>query len=143
MEELQDYLVQIDPLQLRIRSSKFGKIYTENLFKKINKYNGIIYIAKDKKSIVGMVAGIIEEFTKNDEIEIVHLKFARVEELIVNEKYRGKKIGSLLMDKIEKYFKNQKCDYIYVKVFEPNKKTHKLYEKLGYQDRMVDMMKKI
>lgn len=143
MEELQDYLVQIDPLKLRIRLPQFGKIYTENLFGKINKHNGIIYVAKHENILVGMVAGIIEEFTKYDEIESVHSKLARVEELIVNEKYRGKKIGSLLMGKIEEYFQNQGCDYILVKVFEPNKKAHNLYRKLGYQDRMVDMIKKI
>lgn len=141
MEELQDYLVQIDPLKIRRRMLEFGEIYTNNLFQKIKTHKGIMFVAYDENIPIGMVAGIIEEYTKNDEIENVPLKTARVLELIVNEKYRGKKLGLLLMKAIEEYFHQIECDIVYVKVFEPNKKARNLYKKLGYQDRMIDMVK--
>lgn len=40
-------------------------------------------------------------------------------------------------------YKDQKCDYVWVEVFVPNIKTHELYKKMGYQDRDIDMIKKI
>ncbi|MDP4007594.1 MAG: GNAT family N-acetyltransferase [Candidatus Peregrinibacteria bacterium] len=90
-----------------------------------------------------MVAGVIEKYTKNDEIECIPTKQARVIELIVNEKHRGKNIGKLLMDKAEKYFQSQKCDVIFVDVFEPNVKAHDFYKKSGYQNRLITMIKKL
>ncbi|MBU1445704.1 GNAT family N-acetyltransferase [Patescibacteria group bacterium] len=143
IEELQDYLVQIDPLKRLRRLSEYGEIYIDNLLKKIEKQHGMIYVAEFENGTVGMIAGVIEEFTKNDEIECIPSKTARILELIVSEKYRGNNIGSLLMNKIEGYFQIQGCDIIRVEVFEPNKKTHNFYQKLGYQDRVIDMVKKI
>lgn len=141
VEELQDYLVQIDPLKRLRRLPEYGKIYADNLLKKITEKKGIIYMAEFENIPVGMIAGIIEEFTKNDEIECISSKPARILELIVSEKYRGKNIGSLLMNKIEEYFQIQGCDIVRVEVFEPNKKTHNFYQKLGYNDRVIDMVK--
>ena len=141
IEELQDYLVKVDPLKRRIRLPEYGEIYIDNLLKEISENNGIIYIAEFKNTPVGMIAVIIEEFTKNDEIEYISSKPAKVLELIVSEKNRGKNIGKLLMDKMEEYFKTKECDIIQVKVFEPNKDAHGFYKKLGYQDRFIDMIK--
>lgn len=143
MEDLQDYLVQIDPLKRRRRLPEYGEIYTDNLLKKISENQGIIYIAKLNNIPVGMVAGIIEKYTKHDEIECIPTKQARVIELIVSEKYRGKKIGKLLMDKAEKYFQSQQCDVVFVDVFEPNVIAHDFYKKSGYQDRLITMIKKL
>jgi len=143
IEELQDYLVQIDPLKRLRRLPEYGEIYIDNLLKKITEGKGIIYIAEFENIPVGMIAGIIEEFTKNDEIECIPSKPARILELIVLEKYRGKNIGSLLMNKIEEYFKIQNCDIVHVEVFEPNKRTHSFYQKLGYNDRVIDMLKNL
>lgn len=141
IEELQDYLVQIDPLKRLRRLPEYGEVYIDNLLKKINEQQGIIFIAEFENIPIGMIAGIIEEFTKNDRIECIPSKPARILELIVSEKYRSNNIGSLLMNKIEEYFQIQGCDIIRVEVFEPNKKTHNFYQKLGYQDRVRDMVK--
>jgi len=141
IEELQDYLIQMDPLKRLRRLPEYGEIYTDNLLKKIKKHKGIIYIAEIENIPVGMVVGIIEDYTKNDEIESIPSKTARILELIVSEKYRGKNIGSLLMQSIERYFQKQGCDIIRIAVFAPNTKTHSFYQKLNYQDRVIDMVK--
>lgn len=141
IEELQDFLIQIDPLKRLRRLPEYGEIYIDNLLKKVKQHQGIIYIAEYENIPVGMIAGIIEDFTKNDEIECIPSKPARILELIVSEKYRGQNIGSLLMQSIEGYFKKQGCDIVRVEVFEPNKKTHNFYQKLNYQDRAIDMVK--
>ena len=141
MEELQDYLVQIDPLKRLRRLPEYGEIYTDNLLKKVNEHQGVIYIAEFENIPVGMIAGMIEDSAKNEEINCIPSKPARILELIVSEKYRGQNIGSILMQSIEQYFKKHGCDIIRIEVFAPNKNTHNFYQKLNYQDRAIDMVK--
>lgn len=141
IEELQDYLIQLDPLKRLRRLPEYGELYVDNLLKRIAANKGIIYLAESENIFVGMIAGIVEEFTKNDAIECVPSQPARILELIVSEKYRGQNIGTLLMSEIEKYFQIQGCDIIRVEVFEPNRKTHDFYQKLGYNDRVIEMVK--
>jgi len=143
IEELQDYLILIDPLKRLRRLPEYGEMYIKNLLQKIKKQNGIIYIAEFENTPVGMIAGIIEEQTKKEKLECIPSKPARILELIVSEKYRGKNIGSLLMETIERHFQKKGCDIIRVEVFEPNKTTHHFYQKFGYHDRAVDMVKNI
>jgi len=47
------------------------------------------------------------------------------------------------MDKMEAYFKNSGCEYVYLDVFWPNTWAIDFYRKLGYQDRMLTMIKPI
>ncbi|MBU0981658.1 GNAT family N-acetyltransferase [Patescibacteria group bacterium] len=143
IEELQDHLVSIDPEHLRIRKPEYGKEYIENLLKKIKKNEGTIFIATLKSEPVGMIAGIIEEFTHLDSLEFKKVKTGRILELIVNESHRNHKIGQSLMNKLEAHFKSAHCDLIRVEVFSPNLVAHGFYQKLGYSDRFVDMMKRI
>ncbi|MCX6739888.1 MAG: GNAT family N-acetyltransferase [Candidatus Parcubacteria bacterium] len=143
IEELQDYLIQLDPLKRLHRLPGYGKSYTANLLKKIENQEGIIYIAEIEGTAIGMIAGIIEKQSPGDELECIPSKAGRILELIVSEKLRGQNIGSLLMQTIEKYFLDQSCDIIRVEVFEPNTNTHNFYKKLEYHDRVIDMVKKI
>lgn len=143
IEELQDYLIQIDPLKRLRRLPEYGEAYVDNLLKKIEKNEGVIYIAEFEKNIVGMIAGIIEKEIVGDELGNILSKTARVLELIVSEEFRGKKIGSLLMEELEKHFQQNKCDLVRVEVFEPNKNTHSFYKKCGYTDRVIDMVKSL
>ncbi|MDD4984063.1 MAG: GNAT family N-acetyltransferase [Candidatus ainarchaeum sp.] len=143
MERLQDYVVVIDPLKRLHRLKNKGEFYTNNLIKKINKGNGRIILAYDKKKIIGCIAGIIEKHTKDDLLECIPSKIGRILELFVSGDYRGHDIGKKLMTKMEDYFKEKKCDTLRVEVFVPNQGAHSFYKKLGYHDRMVDMIKPI
>lgn len=143
IEELQDYLMQIDPMKRLRRLPGYGKKYIINLLKKIEQEEGIIFIANVADVPAGFIAGIIEEQNKDNLLECMPTKPGRVLELIVSKKQRGKNIGSLLMKKIEEYFQQKNCDVARVEVFEPNKLAHNFYKKLKYSDRVIDMIKKL
>jgi ribosomal protein S18 acetylase RimI-like enzyme len=64
-------------------------------------------------------------------------------ELIVENGYREKGIGTLLMEKMEVYFKQKGCSVSGVDVFPPNKNAYQLYHKLGYLERNIWMTKKL
>lgn len=141
IEDLQDYLVQIDPLKRLRRLPLYGQKYIADLLKKIKENNGAIFIARIESVPVGFIAGTIKIQDEENLLECIPTKAGRVQELIVSEKHRGKKIGSQLMQKIEEYFQQQNCTIVRVEVFEPNESAHNFYKKLEYRDRVIDMIK--
>ena len=141
MENLQDLIVSLDPLKRQRRLQNYGKSYTNNLIKKINKQNGIIFFACDEENIVGCIAGIIEKQNKAELFGCVPTKAGRVQELFVLEVYRGKRIGKKLMKLIEDYFRKKKCDVVIVDAFGPNKPAHNFYKKFNYSDRVIGLIK--
>lgn len=143
MEKLQDFLVDIDPLKRLRRLPAYGKNYTKNLIKKIFKQEGLIILAYDKEKIVGCIAGVIEKQSKENLLECIPTRSGRILELFVLNSYRGLRLGKQLMQRIEDYFKKNKCDIVRVEVFVPNKNTHNFYQKLDYSDRVIDMVKLI
>ncbi len=143
MEELQDFVIKIDPMKRHHRPPRYGKVYTDDLIKKIKQNQGIIFLAEHQNKIIGCVAGIVERQKKYDLLQCKPTKAGRILELIVTKEYRSQKIGKLLMDKIEKHFKKAKCDLLKTDVFEPNKGAYKFYQKLNYKNRMIYMIKSI
>jgi ribosomal protein S18 acetylase RimI-like enzyme len=143
MEELQDYLVSIDDLKIDRRMPEYGESYTERTLQNVAKNDGIIYVAETKGRIVGLVVGIIHEQTKEELLEHVPFKRGDVLELIVANGYREKGVGTLLMEKMEGYFKHKGCSVSGVEVFFPNKNAYRLYSKLRYLERGIWMTKKL
>jgi ribosomal protein S18 acetylase RimI-like enzyme len=141
MEELMDYIASIDDLKRIRRMSEFGESYTQRILQKVAENNGIIYVAELDAEVVGVVVGIISEQTKEDQLEHVPSKFGDVLELVVKAEYRSKGVGTMLMNKLEEYFKKNNCNISGVGVLVPNKDAHRLYSKLGYQDRSIYMTK--
>lgn len=143
MENLQDFIVSIDPLKRNRRLREYGKYYTNNLLKKVSKQNGIIILAYEQDRVIGCIVGVIEEQSKDDVLGCIPTKAGRVLELFVSEEYRHCGVGSKLMKKVGDYFKHKKCDITRIEVFEPNKSAYNFYKKLGYSDRIIDLIKKI
>ncbi len=143
LEDLQDHIIEIDPLKRFVRLPAYGEKYADELIEQVGKQNGVIYFAKDENIRIGMIIGIVEELTEKDLLECVPSKIGTILQLFVKDEYRDKKIGSLLIDKMEEYFHLQECDVIYVGILEPNKIAHDFYQKRGYQDRIINLMKKI
>lgn len=83
------------------------------------------------------------EQTKEDQLEHVPMKFGEVLELVVKAEYRGRGIGTMLMNKLEEYFKENHCNIAGVGVLVPNKNAHRLYSTLGYKNRSTYMTKNL
>ena len=141
MEQLMDYIVSIDDLKRTRRMPDFGESYTQRTLQKVAENNGIIYVAELDSELVGVVVGTIPEQTKEDQLEHVPSKFGEVLEIVVKAGTRGRGVGTMLMNKLEEYFKENNCDISGVGVLVPNKNAHRLYSKLGYEDRSFYMTK--
>ncbi|HDK41801.1 MAG TPA: GNAT family N-acetyltransferase [Candidatus Pacearchaeota archaeon] len=111
---------------------------SKNVLKSLKFYNkiGEIYIATDKKEVVGVIVFKIEQFWEGPVILI--------EDLAVKENCQKQGIGKKLMDYIEHYAKNKKVKYIF---FTTHKKSSsvKFYQKRGYKvsKKTIFMRKKL
>lgn len=143
VEGLQDYLIGIDQMKFTRRMPKYGEYFTQKLLEEVHRKNGVIYVAEHKGRIVGFIAGIVYERSEEELLEAYPLKSGRILELFIDSDYRGQGVGSMLTEKMERSFRQSGCGVSRVEVFEPNVKAHHFYEKLGYGDRIIDMIKKL
>jgi len=141
MERFGDYLITVDHMKRQRRMPGYGEWFTSKMLEDVDKNNGLIYVVEKEARIVAFIAGTILGQSKQDLLECVPAKDGRIIELFVDEKLRGQGIGTRLMGMMEEYFREKGCDVSRVEVFEPNVKAHNFYRKLGYRDRMIDMIK--
>ncbi|TAK57777.1 GNAT family N-acetyltransferase, partial [Patescibacteria group bacterium] len=135
------YIVETDPLQWQICTTGYGEVYTETLLQAIADKDGKIYFAEVDNAAVGCIAGHLQSQSSGGTLEVVPSKPAWIRELYIIPAYRGKGIGSLLMSKLEEYFKTKGCDIVQVGVFAPNTETREFYSTKGYVDREITMLK--
>lgn len=140
LEELQDVLIPLDPLKKLRRLPSYGQDACIELLKNVATHHGEIVVADSPEGIIGFIAGIQEE---SDALpsEWVPSSPARILELHVSESARGKGVGSALMEKMVTLFRAQGCDLVRVGVLATNAAARAFYEKNGYGDRMIDMIK--
>jgi ribosomal protein S18 acetylase RimI-like enzyme len=136
-----DYVASIDDLKRIRRMPEFGESFTQRTLQKVAENDGMIYVAELDSELVGVVVGTILEQSEEDQLEHVPSKFGEVLEIVVKAGYRDKGVGTMLMNRLEEYFKKNDCNISGVGVLAPNKDAHRLYNKLGYEDRSFYMTK--
>lgn len=141
--ELEDYIVSIDKDNLDIVHQEYREKMAIKDLEEVNNNEGMCYLALDDNKVVGLIMGCIFPYEEYDYLDYKCPRRGEITELIVNKKARSKGIGNLLMNKIEEYFKEKDCEYIFVEVFGYNDNAFKFYSKDGYHTRMHTMIKKI
>ena len=139
--QLQQHLVDIDPEHVQTIYEPYYNKYCDYVLNFLKHNSGKMYLAMDDGIIVGLVAGYVEEKDEEDKLTNRCPIRGVVSELVVDRSYRNSGIGSLLMDAIECYLKEQKCEYIVVNVFEPNADAYRFYEARQYAPRNIEMIK--
>ena len=109
-----------------------SKEYFKNLIK-----NEEIYIAKEDKEIVGYIIFNIKE--KENPIR----KQLNIDAICVDEKHRGKGIGTKLLEVVKEIAKSKGCTDLYLTVNQENENAIKVYEKLGFKVKNIVYMMKI
>lgn len=133
----------IDPLQRVKNLPGFAELSLTDLLSDVEKYQGKIWFAQDEGKVIGYTIGAIWEQSEKNRLEIGAHILGEVLELFVDEDYRGQGIGTKMLKMMEDYFKEKKCDSIWISVFAPNNSAHALYKKFGFIDRDIGMLKNI
>ena len=141
--ELQEFIVEIDNFNLNIISKDYREKYFEYMIKDCEDNQGIVYVAVDNNKVAGMIAGFVQNYDKRDSLDYACPKKGLVAELIVSKTARCGGVGTMLLNKMEQYFRSINCEYSQIDVFAPNENAKKFYHKNGYYDRMITMFKKL
>ncbi len=143
LTELEEYIVSIDKDNLdRVHEEYYEKMALVDLAN-VENNNGKCYLAILNNNVVGLIMGIIPEYDEYDYLDYKCPKRGIIIELIIQKNIRSKGIGTKLMETIEKYFKDNGCEYVLVDVFAYNIKALNFYEKNGYHSRMMTNIKKL
>ena len=143
LTELEEYIVEIDKDELdRVHPEYHEKMALVDL-EEVKNNEGICYLAIDENKVVGLIMGCIFPYDEYDYLDYKCPRRGEITELIVTKKIRSKGVGKLLMDKMEEYFKNKGCEYVFVEVFGYNDNAFNFYSKDGYRTRMYHMIKKM
>ena len=141
--ELEEYIVSIDKDNL----DQVGKDYRDKMLeydlKEVSKFNGKCYLAIENNKAIGLIMGLIREWSDEDYLDYKCPKTGKITELIVSKNTRSSGIGRALIMKMEEYLKSVGCSYITIEVFAYNENAKAFYEKGGYHTRMHDLIKKV
>jgi ribosomal protein S18 acetylase RimI-like enzyme len=100
----------------------------------IDSDSGKIFLAEDESSnIIGYCATYIKEIINHQVFR--DMRNLEIEDLCIDEKYRGKGIGKKLFEEVVKYGKENGVKFIELSVWEFNQNAKKFYEHLGMKTK--------
>ena len=141
--ELEEYIISIDKDNL----DQLHKDYRDKMaildLEEVKENNGKCFLAIENNKAVGLIMGYIRKYDEYDYLDYKCPKAGEISELVVTRKIRSKGIGKLLISKMEEYFKEVGCEYIFVDVFAYNEVAKNFYTKNNYHSRMEIRIKKI
>ncbi len=141
--ELQKYILTIDKYHLNILTKDYREKYFEKTIKEVKENSGKIFLAKNNQKIIGAIIGYISPYDEYDKVEYSCPKKAIISELIVSHGERNLGVGQKLLDYAEKYFKSVDCEYISIELFAYNRNAEKFYRKNNYENRCINLFKKL
>lgn len=143
LTELEEYIVSIDGDELDHVHPEYHEKMALLDLEEVQKNSGKCYLAIENDKVLGMIMGTIPGYEEYDYLDYKCPKRGEITELIVTSKTRNNGVGKALMETLEKYFKDNNCEYVLVDVFAYNKNGIKFYDKQGYHPRMYTEIKKI
>lgn len=115
---------------------KTGEEYFQN---KINGKNSICFIAEANNEIVGYLVGGIIESCSYREIK----KISELENMIIKEDCRGKRIGEKLFKEFVKWSKSKKVERIKVSAYTNNESAIRFYKRIGFDSYSTELEYKV
>ena len=117
--------------------------YFEKTLKEVEEGEGKVFIAVENERAVGAVCGFIEKYSIEDEMDFTCPKRGVISELIVSESCRAGGVGKLLTTKMEEFLISCGAEFVMLDVFAYNENAKNFYSKIGYEERMVTLIKKV
>lgn len=143
IEILEELQYQFDNLQIAKPKKELREKYSNYLLEEIKNNKGKIYLAKEDNLVVGAVMGIILSRIEEETWYDFNKKEGEILKLVILPEYRNKGIGKMLINRIERFFKDEQCDVVRVGAFAENKLSVEYYKKMGYTVRNINFIKEI
>ena len=91
-----------------------------------------LFVYEEDEEVLGML--IVSAMDTPKYNCIVEHRFAYIFDIVVDKNYRGKNIGSKLLNRAIDWAKEKNLDHIELSVLAENHGAHKLYSSLGFVD---------
>lgn len=95
-----------------------------------------ILVAVEEKKVVGLLSYILRMISGKT---VVEKKVLFIECLVVDEEYRGRGIGSRLLDCAKEIYREKKCNGLELQVNARNIGAWELYKKCGFRGKSINM----
>lgn len=135
-KQVNELAKQVQKMHVQWRPDLFlsvDNVITQEDFAKMVE-NKEIVVAKLQDEIIGYMMFDIKEIIKNI---MRYRKQISIEAVCVDEKYRGKGIGTALLEYARKIGKENNCTDLYLTVNEENRDAIRLYNKFGLKVKNI------
>lgn len=143
MSSFNQYIQSIDSKQRTEYKNGSTEYFVDKMIKVSEKKQGAIFLACDDKKVVGFISGYVDEQDADEKMETIPAIPGVIGEFYVSDQYRGQQIGRQLLAKMEQYLKASGSTIIRFPVFAPNAVARRFYEKAGYTERLIYIMKEL
>jgi GNAT superfamily N-acetyltransferase len=115
--------------------------YLAKLLRQCEAYDGKIFIAEEAKEVIGYVCVLSRVPTEEAADGVA--EEARLVDLVVTERARGKGVGSRLLEVAEAFAASTGAEWLRVQVFSWNQAARNLYEGNGFSEFEITMEKSL
>ena len=140
-KEFHDFHVRSFPDRLVRSDSSFGVEQHEEIKKIIENDDAVILVAEVDNQLVGLGEAYMRE-DKRSPLSIPH-KYGYLQSLSVTEAFRGRDIGTRLLEAIEQWSKKRGATEIRLDVWEFKEGPARFYGKYGYRTLRRTMVRKL
>jgi ribosomal protein S18 acetylase RimI-like enzyme len=141
MDAFQDELVAMDDLGRLRRGPGYGGLAAEDCRREVRVGRGLLLLAELGGRPAGFAAGVVEDLTDLDRLTARAARSGRVTELYVRPEARRRGIASRLLARLDRHFARAGCDTVRVAVFAPDRAARRLYARLGFVERDLELLR--
>lgn len=132
LDDNKKFNVALDPFKLRkVEPGHLEKTLPE-IFEHIAKDQGKIWLVAVEGQIVGCGNCYVADPAK---------AIGKISKIYLLPEFRGKGLGTQLVQKMETYLGSIGCKYVSLQVFGPNETARQFYKKTGFKEYFVDLLK--
>ena len=136
---LQTYEVQYEP---RMKPPQdIGDWYVDGQLEECRQKNGVILVAELAGGIVGYTTVYAAEVCEDPDEEAY--EYAYVADVAVNPDQRGRGIGRSLLEAAERHARDHGSKWLRISVLAQNRIAAGLYERFGFEPRVVELEKNL
>jgi ribosomal protein S18 acetylase RimI-like enzyme len=143
LKELVREIAKLNPNRLPEPLPEYAGTYLAQIEKHIEKNEGVMILAEADGQLIGYGIGHLREEAETDHLEFHPTRTGYIPDVFVLNTYRNQGIGKEIIIRIEQYFRGQHYDFVELSVLVKNSLAHDLYIKLGYQDFLIEMQKRL
>ncbi len=116
--------------------------YVPQMQEKTRAKDGAIYVAENANQLIGFVTYWIEQ---SDDLELKpeHQRYGYVKDIYVSPGAQGSGAGRMLMDTALDHFRARNLKVVQLHVLTQNEEALKFYDRLGFKNGALAMMKEL